>query len=852
MARLKLLRDQLTLEEKISLLAGVDAWQTQDIPRLGIGSLKTTDGPAGARGGLSVDGPSAAFVPAPVAQAATWSKEHLHAIGQLLCREAKTKAAQVLLAPTICCARNPLGGRNFESYSEDPYLSGQLAIQYVRGVQETGEVAATVKHFVANEQEYQRFTINAEISDRALREIYLRPFEMVIKSKQAPKCVMTSYNCVNGTHMDASNILQDILREEWGFKGLVMSDWGGTNSVIESVIAGCDLEMPGPPEKRGAQLLQAVNLNGSAELLEAIDRSSLRILQLLDDLHLLDMSPAEAEKSRHGIETSSDNKHDQELLRQVAADGIVLLKNNSRILPLDPRELSGKKIAFLGPNALNGTPGGGGSATMVPPYQTQPFAAFRSVLKKLGVSADIQHSPGAFIHKWLPLTSTRQFSAAPSESMLKLEFFGTEDLTGPILEIQHRDSSYVDLFDSAPAAYYEDKKPHSLRITSKVTPETTGKHLFGLSSVGNARLFVNDELIIDNENWNEVGEAFYAFGSVEVRASIQMDAGQTYEVRIEASTRIIPGTTNSDDPVHVFGVQPSVRIGFLEQLPEDPVADAVILSNNSDLTIVIIGLNDEWESEGYDRQSMKLPGGQDILIETLLAEAKHPENIIVVNQSGSPVEMSWAPKVDTILQAWYGGQEAGNALADVLLGIVNPSGKLPITWPMSYEDLAFENKTWPGVNGVVRYEEANLVGYRWYIDRKISPRWWLGHGLSFTTFNFSESIVVRNQDGWEVSVVVKNTGLIPGREVVQCYVLNLNGSEHIGELKAFHKTSLLNPEMSEKLSMTVMNRDLAYWDMKGKRWILEAGLYELCIGRNAGDMVANLQTLIPNSLSYAE
>ncbi|KAM6506968.1 hypothetical protein FALCPG4_018780 [Fusarium falciforme] len=291
---------QLTLEEKVSLLSGADIWQTHEISRLGIGSIKTTDGPAGARGKQLVDGLPAAFVPAAVCQAATWSKSDLRGLGRLLCRETKTKASQVLLAPTICCARNPLGGRNFECFGEDPFLSGSLAVEYVGGLQETGEVSATPKHFVANEQEYKRISIDAVISETVLREIYLRPFEMVIKSASPPGCIMTSYNLVNGHHMDANaRILKDILRGEWGFQGLVMSDWGGTTSTIDSVVAGLDLEMPGPPEHRGEQLLRAAK--ESLEVLAAVDAHVTNLLTLLRTHDLLGLAPGTFSQQRERI-----------------------------------------------------------------------------------------------------------------------------------------------------------------------------------------------------------------------------------------------------------------------------------------------------------------------------------------------------------------------------------------------------------------------------------------------------------------------------------------------------------------------------------------------------------------------
>ncbi|TVY39937.1 Beta-glucosidase B [Lachnellula occidentalis] len=843
---------ELTLQEKISLLSGADGWQTQEIPRLGIGSLKVrsipsterlSHGPAGARGALSTDGPAAAFLPAPVALAATWSNNDLYAIGKLLCREAKTKAAQVLLAPTICCARNPLGGRNFESYSEDPHLSGTLAIEYIRGVQESGEVAATVKHFVANEQEYQRFTINAEIGERALHEIYLRPFEMAVKSENPPKCVMTAYNCVNGSHMDMCNkLIRETLRGDWGFQGLVMSDWGGTNSTVQSVLAGCDLEMPGPAEKRGKFLLKEMVENPTEELSAAIDASCLRVLDLLQHSKLLGLSPEEAQKTRSRPETSSDVKEHQSLLRRVAANSIVLLRNSSNLLPLTPSRLQGKRIAFIGPNALHGTPGGGGSATMNPQYQTQPLAAFKSIISELGIDVEVNHSPGSFIHKWLPLLDSDQWSLASEDSsgetknILKLDFFATGDFSGEVVETQYRNSSLLDLFDSAPSFYYEDHNLHSLRVRSQVTPRTTGKHSFGICSVGNARLFVDGKLLIDNYDWKQVGETFYSFGSVEASASMEMVAGKKYQVLVEASTREIPfGSTTSDDPIHVFGVQPSVRLGFIEQLPENPITDAVELANRSDITILIIGLNDEWESEGYDRQSMKLPGTQDELVTQLLGSAEHPENIVIINQSGSPVEMDWADDANTIVQAWYGGQEAGNALCDILLGRISPEGRLPITWPRSYSDLPFEKnpETWPGVDGNVVYKEGIFVGYRWYLKNQVAPRWWFGYGLGYTTFEFSDLKIVRLDDRWDISTLVTNTGDHDGREVVQCYSWPLESDAQ--ELRAFGKTSTLTPGQSETISLSINLRDLAHWDIGSQKWALEKGFYNLGIAKCASD-----------------
>ncbi|KAH8653738.1 glycoside hydrolase superfamily [Xylariales sp. PMI_506] len=831
----------LTLEEKVSLLSGADGWQTQCIERLGIGSVKTTDGPAGARGKLSVDGPRAAFLPAPVLQAATWSKVDLKTIGGLLCREAKTKAAQVLLAPTICCARNPLGGRNFESYSEDPFLSGSLAIQYVSGLQETGEVVATAKHFVANEEEYERFTINANIDEKTLREIYLRPFEMLIKSASPPGCIMTAYNCVNGLHMDLNaKIIKDILRNEWNFQGLVMSDWGGTNSTAASLIAGCDLEMPGPPEKRGRKLLEAMAKESSPELVAAIDESCSRVLSLAKRMKLLGLSAEEVAATRNREETSSTTKEDLETLRHIAANGHVLLKNSAGTLPLDPHKLGGKKVAFIGPNAQVGTAGGGGSASMNPQYQSQPIDAFKTVSAELGIDVEVNYAMGSYTRKWLPLTSPEQWSiSVPTgveESILKLDFYATGDFNGPIVETQYRNNSLVDLFDSGPASLRESGKPYSLKITSAVKPSTSGNHSFSISSVGNARLLVDGKLLIDNYNWTEVGETFYSYGSVEICQSMDMVAGQSYEVVLECASKEIQAPEGDEiDPIHVFGVQPSVRLGFLEELPKDLIAEAVALSNESDFTVLVLGLNEEWESEGYDRQTMAMPGAQDELVQTLLEKSAHPENIIVVNQSGSPVEMPWADQASTILQAWYGGQEAGNALADVLLGISSPSGHLPISWPRKYSDLHFakDPKSWPGVDGQVDYVEGTSVGYRWYLRNGTEPQWWFGHGLSYTSFDISElEIVEQAGQGWAVSVRVDNTGSFTGQHVLQVYSWPVD-KEEAKELRSFEKTAELKIGDKESVRVQIQLRDMAHW--VEHRWVLEAGNYYLGLGLNAGD-----------------
>lgn len=791
-------------------------------------------------------------MPGPVCQAATWSRSQLGALGRLLCSEARTKSSHVLLAPTICCARNPLGGRNFECFGEDPFLAGALAVEYVRGVQHTGEVAATPKHFVANEQEYQRFTIDADISEKALREIYLRPFEMVVRSPTPPGCIMTSYNSVNGSQADMSRwLISQVLREEWGFRGLVMSDWGGTNSTVESLLAGLDLEMPGPPEKRGRALVEAVetatrrgDTAGYTKLQTAIDTSVTRVLSLAQKHGLLGLTPEDASRTRDSPEQSSTTPQDVALMRSIAAAGIVLLKNTTSTLPLRAADLHDKQVAFIGPNALDGTPGGGGSATMNPQYLSQPMASFQRVAAENGASVKVKHALGALACKWLPVFDASQWHAPGDEtsSLVRVDYFDTQDLSGPLRETQHRNSSIVDVSDSAPLAFQVDPVPkYSFRVTSVLTPKTTGTHSFSLSSVGDAVLRIDGALVVDNRNWTGLGETFYAFGSAEAIGTIALQAGKTYAVTVEASVRREPRPAGgfSEESNHVFAAHPSVRIGYLEELPspEALIDQAVALADESEAAVVVLGLTDEWESEGYDRQDMALPRGQDALVEALVRRVRRPDRLVFVNQSGSPVELPWIDTVGTFLQAWYGGQEAGNALADVLLGTVNPSGRLPVTWPRRYADLPFDSdrETWPGVDGKVHYKEETQVGYRWYSNHDATPQWWFGQGLSYAQFS-SEMVSVEEDEAggrWRATVSVRNTGDVAGAEIVQLYFWPEGRREDV-TLVGFDKTDVLAPGEEVQVLVTVEQRDAARWG-DDSSWRVREGTYVFGVGNGAGD-----------------
>ena len=369
---------------------------------------------------------------------------------------------------------------------------------------------------------------------------------------------------------------------------------------------------------------------------------------------------------------------------------------------------------------------------MNPHYHSHPLEAFRQKISELDVDAEVHHTEGCSVTKWLPLAVQDQWSMTshPTQrdehelSVFKIDFFASAELNADVCDTQYRCSSNFDLTDSGPSHLRESGQPYSLRITSFVTPQTSGKHMFGITNVGHARLWVDGVLLVDNYSWTEPGGASHAFFSAESTASLQMCAGQSYLVVMEAASWVEELVADGKLAL-VWSMQPSVRLGFREEQSATLTSDAVTVAKECGYTVRVIGLNDEWEGEGYDRKTMALPLAQDELLNAMLEETGRPESIVVVNQSGSAVEMPWESKAHTILQAWYGGQEAGNALADVLLRVTSRSGRPPITWLGCYDDLHFSEskESWPGVDGDVHYTEGVDIGYRWYLKRTVRPLW---------------------------------------------------------------------------------------------------------------------------------
>jgi len=807
---------QMTIEEKVSMLAGSAMWYTMPVEKLGIPAIKVTDGPNGARGGGSfAGGLTSACFPVGIALASTWNTELVERVGQALGEEARTKGAHILLAPTVNIHRSPLNGRNFECYSEDPYLSARMAVAFVNGVQ-SQNVGTAVKHYVCNDSEFERNTISSEVGERALREIYLPPFKAAVQGAHT-WAVMASYNKVNGTFAsENSYLLTDILREEWGFEGLVMSDWFGIKSTAASLNAGLDLEMPGPPVWRGEKLLRAFR---AGEVDEAtINQSVRRLLGVI-------LKSGAFEDAADRPERAVDKPEHRALARQAAAEGMVLLKNEGNVLPLSTDRI--KSLAIIGPNARVARIMGGGSSHVNPHYAVTPFDG---ILNRVGDAVKIGFEAGCTNHKLLPLIHPAWLTPAGGQAGhgLTVEFFNNDDLSGaPVKTMLAETTELAWLGEFDPEVNVTE---FSARLTGQFTATEAGRYTFGLSSAGLSRLYVDSQEVIDN--WNEQGSSE---SSEELTFEMDLAAGQTYDLKVEYSKQ-------SALPLA------SIRLGCLPPIPEDAIARAAAPATASDVALVFVGLSDEWESEGFDRPDMELVGDQAALIEKVAAANA---NTVVVLNTGSPITMNWLDKVAAVVQAWYPGQECGNAIADVLFGDVNPSGRLPQTFPRQLEDNpAYIN--YPGENGRVHYGEGIFVGYRYYDKKKIEPLFPFGYGLSYTTFAYRNlrlsasdtstglSARVDVDEDLQVSVDVQNTGPRAGQEVVQLYVRDLESSlmRPEKELKAFAKVSL-EPGETKTVTLALNRESLAYYDDGEQQWVAEAGEFEVLVGSSSRDIRAS-------------
>jgi beta-glucosidase len=801
------LLDAMSLDEQVQLLSGADFWTTAPIPRLGVPAVKVSDGPNGARGGIFKDGPSTACFPVGIALGATWNPALVQEAGGALGEEAKLKGARVLLAPTVNLHRTALNGRNFECYSEDPWLTGSIGVGYIRGVQSQG-VAATIKHFVGNESEFQRMSMSSDIPERALRELYLLPFERAVK-EAGVMAVMTAYNRLDGTFAaDHRRLVTEVLRDEWGFDGLVMTDWMAEHDTVQGVLAGTDLEMPGPSRERGEKLVAAVR-EGRLDA-TAVRACALRVLQLAKRLGRFEDPAIPAERS-------DDLPATRALIRRLGSEGAVLLKNGpvsagTALLPLAPQ--TGQTVALIGRAATVAQIMGGGSANVNAHYRVAPADALRAACPGVAFT----HHLGADLHRWIPVIP------AP----MTLDFWANNAFEGAVAATQTSPSSEVMWFGSLPEGL--DPYNFSARTTLRYVADADGEHAFSLTSTGLARATLNGEPVLDAWTHWQRGDTYFTFGCDEVVHRRQLKAGEVIEIQAEFSTAIAGGG---------FGVH-ALRVGAARVLGEADIAAAVEAARVADVAVVFAGLNAEWDNEGLDRPGIELPHHQNELIARVAAA--NPRTVVVL-QTGSPVTLPWLEAVPAVLQAWYPGQECGNAIADVLLGAAEPGGRLPQTWPMALADTVGQGDPaqYPGLDGHVAYGEGVFIGYRHYQRQGITPRFPFGHGLSYTRFEFGPLRLSTSelQPGGtlDVEVDVRNLGERTGQAVVQLYVGAPEASvpRPVLELKAFAKL-FLAPGETTTATLPLDMRSFAYFDEHRAAWIAEAGRYTVQVGRSVADL----------------
>ncbi|RSL40682.1 hypothetical protein CEP53_013216, partial [Fusarium sp. AF-6] len=792
----------LTLTEKISLLAGESDWQTVGIPSKGIPAVKFSDGPNGARGASFVDSTAAACFPAACCIAATFDSNLTRDIGEALAEETRSKGARCLLGPTVGIHRHPLGGRNFEAFSEDPFLSGKLAAEYINGLQSQG-VSATIKHFAANEQETQRLTVNTVVGERTLREIYLRPFEIAVKEAH-PWAVMTSYNLLNGEHADSNKyLLQEVLRGDWGWNGLVVSDWGGTNSTADALNAGLDLEMPGPTRWRKQEaVLGAIKAGKLTE--ETIDQRVKQLLAFLERLRCF-------HDPRIPDEQAINNPRHQSLIRDVGSRGLVLLKNDANILPLRPAELRDKKIALLG-YAKTALAHGGGSASVVSHYKVTPWDALKNAL---GDEVELSYAKGADTLRYLPpITSgVLDLEGNPGFTYKRYE----PNNTIPVeIKNMHPDS-FVSVFASV------GFRDCDVSLEGLFEVHETGEYYFSCAGLGPSKLFIDNQIVEEQTDNYPDAMGFMFGGAFSNTIKAHLDGGRKYKI-LAYTCPPTPKEGEVEDMGLLEG-HVGLQVGFTPalQLDWDYTTEAVRLAEEADVAVVFTGHEPVWETEGKDQVSFHLPkdGSQDRLIS---AVAEVNPNVIVVNSTGVPIAMPWLENIKALVQSWYPGQECGNAIADVLTGRTTPEGHLPCTFPRDIRDCpAYGN--FPGQSSnkklTVTYQEGIFVGYRHFDllaeDKVNFP---FGFGLSYTSFDLQGfSVRMMKKNTLEAIVQVTNTGAVAGGIAVQIYVGKENApkTDPKKQLAGFKKVRL-QPQESQMVRILVEDRDFAIYDETEHRW----------------------------------
>ncbi len=817
-ARISQLLTKLTLDEKVSLLSGISGFDTASIERLGIHGMTFSDGAHGVR---SNDGDVATVYPVGMALASTWNVDLAQAEGKAIGEEAHEHDVQVMLGPNINLIRSPLAGRNFETFGEDPILTSRIGIGYVQGMQSVG-VSATPKHFVANEQETERFRGSSNVDERTLHELYLVPFENVVHEAH-PWSLMTAYNRVNGTFMtEHGDLLKQLLKKEWNFDGVVMSDWGAAHT-LNVINNGLDLEMPGPARVFGDDLVHAVYYHQVSE--SVINEAVRRVLRLYARTGHLD--PEQKKNANKLLHVAQSQEYNQ-VARHVAAEAITLLKNDKAVLPLDATKI--KRLAVIGPNADTAIIQGSGSSQVLASEFVTPLQAIHALLP---TNVQVSYESGVD-NEWSPrVLDTRYFSPTRDRKQngLLATYYANAKAAGkPVLSqvetniggmsfggvvtthgIKQLSTRWNGFFFAPLSGEYEFSLEH-LDVHK-------GSHLAGDGVKVSVKMLIDKKIILGDHAPNS---EYVTMTSLPTRAhatKVKLKAGQVYSFEISYSATGLS--------YH------ALRVGV--RLPEGTIAAAVEAAQHADAAIVFVGSSSTTDSEGRDRVGIDLGFNQDELVTAVAAV--NPHTVVVLN-NGGPVAMPWINQVNAVLDAWLPGQEGPRAIADVLFGKVNPSGKLPVSFPKRLQDnpayLYFPGKR------VAHYGEGIFIGYRYYDKKEIEPLFPFGYGLSYTQFEYRNLHVTKKSklsDDITVQVDIKNVGERAGAEVVELYVGDQDCREAcpVRELKAFSKP-MLQPGESRTLSFVLTPRDFSHYDIHANEWQEEEGEFEIGVGDSSRDL----------------
>jgi len=810
-SKVESLINKMTLEEKISFIGGLNQMFIRGIDRLNIPEVQMADGPLGVRSNKSIS------FPASISYAASFNATIAKQVGAAIGSEARSKNIHIMLGPAMNIHRAPFCGRNFEYLGEDPFLAGKLATSYIIGMQNEG-VMATAKHYAVNYQDFNRNYVSSNLDERTLHEIYLPAFKRSVEEGKVA-IVMTSYNLINGVHASQNDYLNNkVLKGDWGFKGFIMSDWISTYDGVACARGGLDLEMPSGKLMNAETLMPAIK-NGTLDI-KVIDDKIRRILTDYDRFGLL-------ENANIAKGYTFDMEKSRLVALNAAREGIVLLKNDTHFLPLDAKKI--KSIAVIGPNAYPAVTGGGGSSLVDPLY---PLSLLEAVKQQVGDDVKVTYNKGISTGKELPEGFFNSFDFYIKDTNGKkikgvnAEFYNNDKLQGDVVAIKTFDKLNIQLEDLKVDKISDQN--FSIRFACYFSPEETGDYLIAVAGDDGYRLFVDGDKVLDS--WTPHGETVNKYHSLfekgkEYKFVVEyFQAGGDAVIRLASQKRI-----NKIDNKELF------------------LSEAVESAKKADLVILSMGFNSITESEGYDR-SFELPLNQDELINRVVAV--NPNAVVILNAGGNVNMNGWIDQVKGLLHAWYPGQEGNIAVAEILFGKTNPSGKLPVSFEYKSEDNPTFKSYGDDDNDLnVTFSEGIFMGYRYYDKSNVKPRFPFGYGLSYTTFGYGNVKVpvktIQAGDKLKFSVDITNTGKVDGAEAVQVYVSDLISSlpRPIKELKAFDKVFLKKGE-TKTLQFELEKEAFSFYDPAKHNWVIEPGEFKILVGSSSVDIRNEFNVLV--------